>query len=275
MHPRLKTMSLQTISSRMHRRRFLETLVPERIISGLALLVVPAILNGRNLSAQTHAPQITIPAQQQEAVVQQRHRASAHAHADSIHREPTAEAIAMQPSASSTPISPADQPPNQAKLNWDRGSLKIEAFNSSLNQILRQVAAETGAKLEGFTQDQRVFGIYGPGPVSDVLSKLLEGSGYNVLMIGRRDAVAPVEIVLSARLPAGPQTATNNQNRSNLADSGRLEPKPQADNSSGPPRSHESQDPFNVGGPPRDSLEFMQEILDRQHNIDQQRDKQN
>ena len=46
-------------------------------------------------------------------------------------------------------------------MSWDSRGLEIEAYNSSLNQILRQVAADTGAKLEGLTQDQRVFGSYG------------------------------------------------------------------------------------------------------------------
>jgi hypothetical protein len=75
------------------------------------------------------------------------------------------------------------QPPNQARMTWDSSGLEIEASNSSLNQILHQVATVTGAKLEGLTQDQRVFGNYGPGQSSDVLLKLLDGSGYNVLMM--------------------------------------------------------------------------------------------
>jgi hypothetical protein len=85
----------------------------------------------------------------------------------------------------------------------------------SLEQILHQVAAEMGAKVKGLTQDQRIFGNYGPGPGCDVLAKLLYGSGYNMLIIGSRDADAPLEIVLSARSPASPRTARNNQNRSN------------------------------------------------------------
>ena len=35
--------------------------------------------------------------------------------------------------------------------------------------------------------DQRVFGTYGRGPARDVIAQLLDGSGYDVLMIG--DAV--------------------------------------------------------------------------------------
>ncbi len=58
-------------------------------------------------------------------------------------------------------------------------------------------------KLEGMDQDQRIFGTYGPGPARDVLSQLLDGSGYNVLMIGDRGQGTPRRIVLSAHSGGG------------------------------------------------------------------------
>ncbi len=58
-------------------------------------------------------------------------------------------------------------------------------------------------------QDQRIFGAYGPGPARDVLSQLLDGSGYNVLMIGDQGQGTPRRIVLSAR-PAGPAQPSGN-----------------------------------------------------------------
>ena len=236
---------------------------PSRVaLSVLMLLVVPAILGGKDLPAQTHAPQATKPAQQQKADTQ-----------PAAPRPPAPEAIATQPPASPAPILPANQPPNRARVSWDSRGLEVEASNSSLNQILHQIAADTGAKLEGLTQDQRVFGSYGPGPECDVLSKLLDGSGYNVLMIGSRDADAPLEIVLSARSPASPQTVANNQNRDNSADDvarKQHEPDPPPVSPTGPSGIQSAQNPFGNGEPPRDSLQFMQEILERQQKIDQQ-----
>ena len=236
--------------SRLRRSGFLETLV-----LGPVLFVVPAILGGENLPAQIPAQQVTKPAQQQQEAT-----------------KPAPEAIAAQPPASPAPIWPANQSPNQAKVNWDSRGLEIEASNSSLDQILHQVAAETGAKLEGLAQDQRVFGSYGPGPVCDVLLKLLDGSGYNVLIIGRHDTGAPLEIVLSARSPISPQTTANNQNRNNSRDEPREQLKP--DYPPEPPRPQPAQNPFGNGEPPRDQLQFMQEILQRQQQIDQQQQKQ-
>ena len=52
--------------------------------------------------------------------------------------------------------------PGQAQVGWNHDDLLIRANDSSLNDILRQVAAETGAQLDGLGQDQRVFGVYGP-----------------------------------------------------------------------------------------------------------------
>jgi hypothetical protein len=110
-----------------------------------------------------------------------------------------------------------------------------------------------------------------------VLSKLLEGSGYNVLIIGRRDTDAPLEIVLSARSPATSQAAPNNHTRSNSKDDEggeRLKPEPQPDYPPAPPERQTIQNPFGNGGPPRDQLQFMQEILQRQQQIDQQPQQQ-
>jgi hypothetical protein len=268
-----KTMNPQPAPSCLYRQGPLGTLILRPAFLVLALLVLTAVVGGKNLSAKTHALQATEPAQQQKTA-QSRHRAAVHADSASTQRQPTPEAI-----TSPTPIWPANQPPNQAKVSWDGRGLEIEAFNSSLNQILHEVAADTGAKLEGLTQDQRVFGSYGPGPEISVLSKLLEGSGYNVLMIGNGDTDVPLEIVLSARSPANRRTAANNQNRSNSQDDEagkRPEPEPQPDHSAEASRPQTVQNPFGNGEPPRDPQQFMQEILQRQQQIDQQQhDQQN
>jgi hypothetical protein len=155
-------------------------------------------------------------------------------------------------------------------VSWDSRGLEIEASNSSLDQILQQAAADTGAKFQGLTQDQRIFGTYGPGPVRDVLSKLLDGSGYNVLMIGGRDSDAPLEIVLTLNSPAGPQTGANNRNSSNPEDDDVDPPEPET------PPPPPMKTPFGNGdsGTPETPQQIMQDILNRQQKIDQQQPKQ-
>jgi hypothetical protein len=113
MQPRPKTINPQPAPSRLRRQGFLETLVLGRAPSVLALLVVPAILGGKNLPAQTHAPQATKPAQQQKAAAR-----------PAQPRQPAAEAIAARPPASPAPIWPANQLPNQARVSWDSAASK-------------------------------------------------------------------------------------------------------------------------------------------------------
>ena len=79
---------------------------------------------------------------------------------------------------------PANDPAKPASVDWDGRDLSIAATNASLQQILADVSTATGLKLEGSGADQRVYGTFGPAPARDVLSQLLEGSNYNVLMIG-------------------------------------------------------------------------------------------
>lgn len=124
------------------------------------------------------------------------------------------------------PVWPVNEQPKQAHVTWDSRGLKIEASNSSLNQILHEVSADTGAKVEGFGKDQRIFGTYGPGPAREVLSRLLDGSGYNVLMVGGMGDAPPGRIVLSTVSPSVP-ASPGLQNRQNDEDVEAEEPQPE------------------------------------------------
>src|SRR5271157_2349762 len=106
---------------------------------------------------------------------------------------------------------PVNEKPLPATVTWDSQGLRIDATNSSLAQILADVSTATGATVEGFDTDQRVFGVYGPGPARDVLSQLLQGSGYNVILVGDQGQGTPRLIVLSLR-HAGTTTAAVNPN---------------------------------------------------------------
>lgn len=101
------------------------------------------------------------------------------------------------------PPSLSDKPAQPATITLDKGVLAIRADNSSLSAILKHVASSSGMKLDGFQQDQRVFGIYGPGNPTEILSSLLQDAGYNFLMVGETEQGTPKEIVLTARSGAG------------------------------------------------------------------------
>jgi hypothetical protein len=111
------------------------------------------------------------------------------------------------------PLTPAQLPPKRAKITFADGVLSISADNASLNQILRQIATDTGMKITGGVSDERVFGEYGPAPPDQILSALLDGTGSNMVLV-HRDGDAPAELILTPRqggpTPPSPSSAVFN-----------------------------------------------------------------
>jgi hypothetical protein len=131
---------------------------------------------------------------------------------------PQAAAAPTTPPAPEVPKWPANEKPSPASVTWDSQGLRIDAANSSLAQILTDVSTATGATVEGFDADQRVFGVFGPGPARDVLSQLLQGSGYNVILIGDQGQGTPREILLSLRHAGAKTTTAVNPNSAPVSD---------------------------------------------------------
>lgn len=90
-------------------------------------------------------------------------------------------------------------------MTWTAQGLSIDARNSSLRQILDSVQSQIGVKIQGMNKDERVFGVYGPGEPREVLSQLLEGTDYNLLMVGNGKNGVPQQILLSEKPAGGPQ----------------------------------------------------------------------
>jgi hypothetical protein len=108
------------------------------------------------------------------------------------------------------PVTPPPNPPHRAEVLYANGQIQVRADNSSLNQILRSISHLTGLKITGGVQEQRVFGNYGPGPMSTVLATLIDGTGANILLLGG-DAKTPPELILTSRSggpePPGPDSS--------------------------------------------------------------------
>lgn len=120
-------------------------------------------------------------------------------------------AIVTTPAAPVYPIPPAQQPAVPATIHYSGNQLTIQAKNASLSQILLDVAQQTGLKVEGLAGDQRVFGQYGPGTVSQTLSALLDGSPYNYVIIGGDANHPPKQLLLTSSngsFPTTPATPT-------------------------------------------------------------------
>ena len=164
---------------------------------------------------------------------------------------------------------PVNDQPGNAAITWDSQGLKIEAANASLQQILKDVSMDTGAKVEGLASDERVFGAYGPGQARDVISQLLQGSGYNVVMIGDQGHGTPRQILLSARRSGDVQPGANNSqvNASSEDDTDSNDEQPP------PPQFQPGNNPrpgFPPGGPPRTpQQQILQEMQQRQQQTQQ------
>jgi hypothetical protein len=188
-----------------------------------------------------------------------------------------APAPVTSPAAPCIPNWPANKKPAEASVVWDSHGLFIQASNSSLDQILNDISLKTGAKVEGMGADERVFGTYGPGPVRDVLRELLEGSGYNILLIGDLGQGTPRRIVLSGR-PTGPAQPSGQSTPSDSETDQEQVSGPEA-----PPTGPVPQPalPGSVPPPPvpvrsPQSMMQQQELMEqRQEQIRQQQQQQN
>ena len=196
---------------------------------------------------------------------------------------PQVSAVPPEPVAPKPPDWPANAEPSTATVEWNSKGLQIAASNSSLQQILKDVATATGAKVSGLGADQRVFGSFGPGPARDVLSQLLEGSGYNVLMVGEQGQGAPREIVLSKQQSGPSQRPMNSQSNDDSDANSDVDeqpqppppPQPQAPLQAPPPINNPNG--FGPGGgqpQPRTPQQILQEMQQRQQQIEQLQQQQ-
>jgi hypothetical protein len=107
------------------------------------------------------------------------------------------------PPVSQVPPSMLQQPAGEAQVVFTGDTLSIHADNSSLSAILHQVAGKSGMQIEGLSGDERVFGTFGPGAPRDVLADLLNGTAYNLVLLGDLGDGAPRELILTPATRAG------------------------------------------------------------------------
>src|SRR3984885_8204043 len=107
------------------------------------------------------------------------------------------------PPMNQVPPSMLQQPAGEAQVVFTGDTLSIHADNSSLAAILHQVAGKSGMQIEGLSGDERVFGTFGPGAPRDVLADLLNGTAYNLVLLGDLGDGAPRELILTPATRAG------------------------------------------------------------------------
>ncbi len=108
----------------------------------------------------------------------------------------------------------------RARVEFDNNQLTIAAENSSLDEILSEIARLTGMKITGGVTDERVYGSYGPDTAQAILNELLDGTGTNVLLLETPQHTVS-ELVLTPRnggpTPPSPSAAREEErNEENL-----------------------------------------------------------
>ena len=240
----------------------------------IAALLAAWLMPCATLGAQP-APAAAAPAVKTQKAATHRH--IQHAAGASAKTTAQAEPVTV-PAAPKPPDWPANDAPSPATVVWDSHGLQVTATNSSLKQILNEVSVDTGTKIEGFGQDERIFGSYGPGAPGDVISQLLDGSNYDVLIIGGQHGGTPQRVVLTARSNATPATNNANPNQPNDEDNGADEQAQQPEEyQPAPPPLPPRPNPngFTPQTPGRTQQQLIEEMQERQRQLEQQRQQQN
>ncbi len=256
----------------LSRRSFPVVSLMAYAVFSVALLAIPA-----SLLAQASAP--PAPTAQKPPAASPTHK-PAH---KTVRRQ--VRPSSAKPQTAAAPVPPPEPPPieiphwpvndrpAEAIVTWDNKGLRISASNSSLMQILAEVSTVTGVKVDGISSDQRVFGVYGPGQARDVLSQVLQGSGYNVVMIGDLGQGAPRQIVLTSRGSGGTPpppirnaAVASDDDADTDADDPPQPPPPPAQPAPVVPMrpNFGGANPANPGGQPRTPQELLQDIQQRQ-----------
>jgi hypothetical protein len=123
---------------------------------------------------------------------------------DGVQVTPTS---APNPQPEVLPLTPEQRPASLPVVRYEDGKLTVVAKNSTLGDILRAIAAKTGASIdvpEG--ANERVVSQLGPAPARDVMAALLNGSHFNYVMVGTEtnpDSVAHVILTAKSDRPEG------------------------------------------------------------------------
>jgi len=96
------------------------------------------------------------------------------------------------------PSTPANSPPQPPEVTFQNGLLSIRAENSTLADVLTDIRSKTGAQIQvpPGASAQRVVVQEGPAPVRDVLVALLQGSGFDYIILGSPQDPETVQRVL-------------------------------------------------------------------------------
>jgi hypothetical protein len=196
-------------------------------------------------------------------------------------------ATAPSPASSAAPAAPPavsvptqapsllDQPAEAAKVDIADGKLTVEANNSSLTAIFNQISTAGGMTIEGLNKDQRIFGTYGPGDPREIITQLLDGAGYNIVMFGRTGVGTPSQVSLTPRGAPLPQGNAYAASHPPVHEEEEEEPPPTQYQDNPPPQPNPNQAPGpGVPNNPNGGVRSPQQMLQELQQMRQQQNQQ-
>jgi hypothetical protein len=126
---------------------------------------------------------------------------------------------AAVPSPSVPEAAPAPPPPpKKVEISFQDGLLSLASTKASLAEILNEVRMKTGADIivPAGAEQEIVAVVLGPASPREVISKLLDGSRYNFIIVGTDKDANQVERVILSPKSAGNMTT---ESRSPISDS--------------------------------------------------------
>jgi len=90
---------------------------------------------------------------------------------------------------------------SQAVVTYTNGKLTVNAWNTSLGAVLRAISAQTGIVIDfpTGTAGDLIYLREGPGTIREVLANLLNGSGFNYVILGSPDSPDKLTRVVLAK----------------------------------------------------------------------------
>ncbi|MGA9546017.1 MAG: hypothetical protein WBQ85_20750 [Candidatus Sulfotelmatobacter sp.] len=87
-------------------------------------------------------------------------------------------------------------------VTFTNGKLTVEAWNASLAEVLRAISARTGAVIDfpAGSAANRIYLREGPGTIRQVLASVLNGSGFNYVIVGSPDSPDKLTRVVLAKV---------------------------------------------------------------------------
>jgi hypothetical protein len=107
----------------------------------------------------------------------------------------------------SVQITPPEPPP--LVVSFKGGVLTIDANKANLAEVLFAVHQRTGAEIAipAGAEQEKVFGLLGPASAPEVLSRLLNGSKFNFLIVSSANDPNIMDRVILSAKPEGPAPA--------------------------------------------------------------------